>query len=134
MIRALRSQVGQNMHECQELADRIEEFAQGKFPSWKPAIWIPIRHMPECYIHHLPMVYNEDTDEFDCRDPACGHHEYEDEEPRSEGAEVYHQEVADRSRDATHGSSEHRRKREKRQGWRQDEGSPRAKRIPLKEG
>lgn len=128
IIRALREQTDQIMLD---LADKIEEFAREKFDGWKPPERKPIRRSPECNAHRLPCVYNQRTDEWDCPIPGCGFHAYEDDEPRGEGAEVYHQEVTDRSRDAAHGSSAHGRKRKKFRPARQNEGSMNAKKIPL---
>lgn len=115
-----------------DYADKLEGISRKKFPDAKIPKRLSVRRAPICHVHKLPMVYDTRTDEHVCPSPGCPWRAYEDEEPHSEAARAYHQDVAEKSRDAAHGSSEHRRKREKLRRHTQDEGSFNAKRIPLK--
>jgi hypothetical protein len=131
LIIALRRQTNYNLAKGLALAEKIEELAKRSLDGWKPPERKPISLAPQCPRHGVDMKYNEKTDEWDCPVPFCGHHEYEDDEPTGEGAQVYHQEVADRSKEASHGSSKSGKKHERIQHHSQDEGSFNAKRIPL---
>ena len=130
LIRLCRAQTDQIWLDY---ADKLEEIARKRFPGIKIPARQPVQRGPVCPQHHKLMHYDEHSGEHVCPEFGCAWRAYEDEEPDTEGAHVYHQDVAEKTRDAAHGSTRRGKKRNKpRRGWKQDEGSPNAWGIKLK--
>ena len=70
-----------------------------------------------CQTHKIWLIRDTKQHRWVC--PALGCREYyaDEAEEHSEAARVYHQEVAEKTRDAKRGGSEHRKKHEKPRKW-----------------